>query len=79
MRQLCEAIHQKSTELWKNESWILHQDNASASTSMLVCGCLAKNKTVIIPQPPYLPDLAFADFFLFAKLKMKLKKTFCYD
>ena len=37
---------------------------------------MAKNKTVIMPQPPYLPDLVPADFFLFPKLKtpMKLKR-----
>jgi hypothetical protein len=28
---------------------------------------------VIIPHPPYLPDLAPCDFALFPKLKMKLK------
>ena len=51
---------------------------------MLVSEFLAKNKTVIMPQPPYLPDLASADFFLFPKLNApKLnaeeKKAFCYD
>jgi hypothetical protein len=28
---------------------------------------------VIVPQPPYLPDLAPCDFALFPKLKMELK------
>ena len=27
MRRLRENIRQKCTELWKNQSWILHQDN----------------------------------------------------
>ena len=40
---------------------------------MLVCEFLAKNKTVIIPQPPFSPDLAPADFFLFPKLKAPMK------
>jgi hypothetical protein len=26
-----------------------------------------------LPHPPYLPDLAPADFFLFPKMKMQLK------
>jgi hypothetical protein len=34
---------------------------------------LAKNETIVIPQPPYSPDLAPADFFLFPKLKSTLK------
>jgi len=27
----------------------------------------------VVPHPPYSPDLATSDFFLFPKLKMKLK------
>ena len=34
---------------------------------------LAKNKTVIMPQPPYSLDLASAVFFLFSKLKTLMK------
>jgi len=34
---------------------------------------LAKNKTVIMPQSPYSPDLAPCDFFLFPKLKIPMK------
>ena len=73
MCQLRKAIRQKCTELWKNQSWILHHDNASAHTSILVREFLNKNKTVIMPQLPYSPDLALADFFLFPKLKTPMK------
>ena len=31
------------------------------------------NATTVLPQPPYSPDLAPADFFLFPKLKSTLK------
>ena len=34
---------------------------------------LAKNKTVIMHQPTYSPDLAPAEFFLFPKLKTPMK------
>lgn len=34
---------------------------------------LAKNNTTIMPQPPYSPDLAPCDFFLFPKLKRPMK------
>ena len=34
---------------------------------------LAKNKITVIPHPPYSPDLAPCDFFIFPKLKLKLK------
>ena len=73
MRRWCEAIREKRTELWKNQSWNLHHNNAWAHTSMLVREFLAKNKTVIMPQPPYSPDLAPAYFYLFPKLKAPMK------
>jgi hypothetical protein len=34
---------------------------------------MTNNNMVIIPHPPYLPDLAPCDFTLFPKLKMKPK------
>ncbi|VEN45832.1 unnamed protein product [Callosobruchus maculatus] len=48
-------------------------DNAPAHTSLLVREYLAKNNTVMVPQPPYSPDLAPCDFFLFPKLKRPMK------
>ena len=71
--RLREAIHQKRTELRKSQLWILHHDNAPAHTSILVHEFLAKNKTVIILQPSYLPDWTPAEVFLFPKLKTQMK------
>jgi len=34
---------------------------------------LAQNETAVVPQPPYSPDLAPADFFMFRKLTFTLK------
>ena len=34
---------------------------------------LVKNKIVVIPHPPHSPDLTPCDFFLFPKMKLKLK------
>jgi hypothetical protein len=34
---------------------------------------LAEHKTAIIPHPPYSHDLAPCDFFLYPKMKLKLK------
>ncbi|UYV66949.1 hypothetical protein LAZ67_4003429 [Cordylochernes scorpioides] len=58
MRNLREAIRQKCPDLWKNKNWLLHHDNAPAHTSLLVRDFLAKNNTLMMPQPPYSPDLA---------------------
>ncbi|UYV67619.1 hypothetical protein LAZ67_5001386 [Cordylochernes scorpioides] len=73
MRNLREAIRQKRPDLWKNKNWLLHHDNAPAHTSLLVRDLLAKNNTLMMPQPPYSPDLAPCDFFLFPKLKRPMK------
>ncbi|UYV75705.1 EPM2AIP1 [Cordylochernes scorpioides] len=73
MSNLREAIRQKRPDLWKNKNWLLHHDNAPAHTSLLVRDFLAKNNTLMMPQPPYSPDLAPCDFFLFPKLKRPMK------
>ena len=70
MRRLREAIPQKRTDLWKKPIMDFAQ---SAHTSILMHEFLAKNKIVIISQPPYSLDLGPADFFLFPKLKTLMK------
>jgi len=59
--------------LWENQTWMLHHDNAPAHASLLIRSYLAKHQTSFAPHPPYSPDLAPADFFLFPKLKTTLK------
>jgi hypothetical protein len=39
---------------------------------------LASTNATIIPHPPYSLDLAPCDFFLFSKMKLKLKVR-CFD
>jgi len=73
LKRLREAVRQKMPQLWTNQSWVLHHDRAPAHLSFLVRNFLAKNETTVVPQPPYSPDLAPADFFLFPKLKSTLK------
>ena len=73
MSRLCETIRQQRTEIFVNQSWILHHDNAHAHTSMITRDFLANNKTVNMSQPPYSSDLASADFFLLPKLKTPMK------
>ncbi|KAG5309479.1 MOS1T transposase, partial [Acromyrmex insinuator] len=51
----------------------LHYDNAPSHTSLVVRDHFAKNSTHIILQPPYSPDLAPCDFWLFSKLKRPLR------
>jgi len=39
---------------------------------------LAHNSIIALPQPPYSPDLAPCNFFLFPKMKLQLKGR-CFD
>ena len=73
MRRLRDAVRRKRPELWADNSWLLHHDNAPSHTSLVVRDHFAKNSTHIIPQPPYSPDLAPSDFWLFSKLKRPLR------
>ena len=59
MLRLREAIRKKRTELWRNQSWILHHVNTTAHTSMLVREFLAKKNRNQASNIDYLPDWLF--------------------
>ena len=69
---LRNAVRRKRPELWENQTWMLHHNNAVAHASLLVCSYLAKHQTSIVFHPPYSPDLAPTDFSLFPKIKTTL-------
>jgi hypothetical protein len=62
MKCLREAERRKRPEEWKNKTWMLHNDSAPADASHLVREFLVKPETTVIPQLPYYPDYAPADF-----------------
>jgi len=55
------------------DDWMLHHDNAPAHTVLSIRKFLANKNIPALPHPPYSPDLAPYDFYLFPKLKSKLK------
>jgi hypothetical protein len=73
MKGLEQALRRKRPDLWKEKKWLLHHDNAAVHSSLLIHDFLTKCEITLIPQPPYSPDLAPADFFLFTELKSILK------
>jgi histone-lysine N-methyltransferase SETMAR len=73
LRRLRENIRRKRTDLWQAKNWILHDDNALCHQALLVHEFLANHNMLSLLHPPYSPDLAPADFFLFPKMKMQLK------
>jgi len=51
---------------------IFHQDNAPAHKSVLAMGKFRDLHYELLEHPPYSPDLAPSDFYLFPKLKLFL-------
>jgi histone-lysine N-methyltransferase SETMAR len=72
LTRLRESVRRKRPQKWKID-WALHHDNALSHTAMAVQQFLVKNNIPIVPHPPYSPDLAPSDFWLFATLKMGLR------
>jgi hypothetical protein len=52
--------------------FLLH-DNAPAHKAASVCQFLTQKNVTTLYQPPHFPDLSPPDYFLFPKLKVKLK------
>ncbi len=51
---------------------LLHHDNASAHTAAQAIDFLAEHGIQLVTHPPYSPDLAPCDYFLFPKCKERL-------
>lgn len=51
---------------------LYHQDNAPVHTSHIAMAKLSELKYELLPHPPYSPDLAPSDFFLFPNMKKSL-------
>jgi histone-lysine N-methyltransferase SETMAR len=56
-----------------NRRIILHHDNASSHTSRQTSEYLGTQNIELMGHPPYSPDLAPNDFFLFPRIKDKLR------
>jgi hypothetical protein len=55
------------------DNWVLHHGNVPAHTALSIQYFLVKKNILILPHSPYNPDLAPCNFYLFPKLKSKLK------
>ncbi|XP_070070207.1 histone-lysine N-methyltransferase SETMAR-like [Drosophila takahashii] len=57
----------------KRRRIILHHDNASSHTSAQTSAFLTGQNVELMGHPPYSPDLAPNDFFLFPHIKRKMR------
>ena len=74
LRCLMRSAREKRRELWETKSLLLHHDNAPAHNALSI-QFLAGNNIALLEQPPYSPDLAPCNFFLFPKLKGVIRGT----
>ena len=69
LKRLREHVRRARPELWAENAWILHQDNAPSDSALDTHEFLAKIKITTMEHPPCSPDLAPCDFCLFPKVK----------
>ncbi|XP_026314672.1 histone-lysine N-methyltransferase SETMAR-like [Hyposmocoma kahamanoa] len=68
LRRLKEEIKEKRPGLLRRKV-LFHQDNARVHTSVQSMAEIHQCGFELLPHPPYSPDLAPSDFYLFPKLK----------
>ena len=73
LKRLRENVRRKRPELFANNSWILHHDNAPVQTALSVREFLTTKQVTVLEHPAYSPDLGPYYFFLFQKIKEILK------
>ena len=75
LRRLMRSVREKRRKLRETRSWLVHHDNAPADNALGIRKFFAKNNFAVLDQPPYSPDLAPCDIFLFSKLEEVIKGT----
>ena len=75
LRHLMRLVRDKRRDLWENNAWVLHHDNAPVHSALSIRQFLAERNVPTLEKPPYSPDLAPCDFFRFPKLKGVIKGT----
>ena len=73
LREFRKRFRRKRPALFKSGQWHFNQDNAPVHNSSLITNYLTKMGIKTVPYPPYSPNLAPCDFWLFPKLKKKLR------
>ena len=69
LREFRKRFLGKRPALFKSGQWYFHQNNAPVDNSSFVTNYLTKIGIKTVAHPPYSPDLAPCDFWLFPKLR----------
>ena len=73
LREFRKRFLGKRPALLKSGQWHFHQNNAPVHNSILVTDYLTQMGIKTVLHPPYCPDLAPCNFWLFPKLKENLR------
>ncbi|GFX27074.1 histone-lysine N-methyltransferase SETMAR [Trichonephila clavipes] len=80
LTKLNNAVEEKRPELTNRKGVVVHHDNARSHTSLVTRQKLLELGWEVLPYPPYSPDLAPYDYFLFRSLQNSLNgKNFNND
>jgi len=71
--QLLKKIRRVRPAKFQSSKWLFFHDNAPSHNAAIIKKFLSNRKVAVLHHPPYSPDLAPADYFLFPKLKLSLK------
>ena len=69
LREFRKRFRRKRSALFKSGQWHFQQDNAPVHNYILFTDYLTRMGINTVSQPPYSPDLAPCDFWLFPKLR----------
>lgn len=72
VRECNHKLSRKRRASKRGWNFRLHHDNAKVHTSKATMDFLGEKGLPVVPHPPYSPDLAPCDFWLFPTLKKKL-------
>ncbi len=72
LRKLKEQLRRRRPDKWAGRNFFLHHDNAPAHTAAITLALIGSSGIEMIPHPPYSPDLAPCDYYLFPRLKNQL-------
>ena len=53
LRRLQENVRRKRPDHWRDNTWLLHHDNAPVHTALLTRRFLTNNNMTVVPHPPY--------------------------
>ena len=72
---LLKRIRRVRTAKFQSSEWFLLHDNAPSHNAAVVKRFLANRNVAVLHHPPYSPDLASADYFLFPQVKIFPKRA----